>query len=65
MARCHDQLLSSGPWAWSLTEFSWAWFTVNTRAVFLDHDPRFGNKKKTDSGSSTRSEDCLGEYTVL
>ena len=48
-----------------MTEFSWAWFTVNTRAVFLDHDPRFGNKMRPESGSSTRSEDCLGEYTVL
>ena len=38
---------------WSLTEFQWAWFTVNTRAVYLDHDPRF------ESARNLPSADCL------
>ena len=38
---------------WSLPEFQWAWFTVNTRAVYLDHDPRF------ESARNLPSADCL------
>ena len=38
---------------WSLTEFQWAWFTVNTRAVYLDHDPRF------QAQTNLASADCL------
>lgn len=38
---------------WSLTEFEWAWFTVNTRAVYLAHDPRF------ESQANLPSADCL------
>ena len=38
---------------WSLAEFQWAWFTTNTRAVYLDHDPRFESRR------SRPSADCL------
>ena len=37
----------------SRDSFDWAWFTVNTRAVYLDTDPRSGlafHKLKLDGG---------------
>ena len=40
---------------WSLAMFEWAWFTVNTRAVYLDYDPRLQNKS-----NKFLSEDSLG-----
>ena len=49
--------------SWALTpsmvEFSWAWFTVNTRAVYLDSDPRWPQRCSTHSPSPT--DDNLGE----
>ena len=44
---------------WSLREFSWAWFTVNTRAVYLEHDPRY------ESQSHLPSSDCLALVPYL
>ena len=43
----------------SMVEFSWAWFTVNTRAVYLDSDPRWPQRCSTHSPSPT--DDHLGE----
>ena len=40
---------------WSLAMFEWAWFTVNTRAVYLDYDPRLQNKS-----NKFLPEDSLG-----
>ena len=49
--------------SWALTpsmvEFSWAWFTVNTRAVYLNSDPRWPQRCSTHSPSPT--DDNLGE----
>ena len=60
----YQQLLSltrqlSWSLAPSLAEFSWAWFTVNTRAVYLDSDPRWPGRGSTPSPSPT--DDNLGE----
>ena len=49
--------------SWALTpsmvEFSWAWFTVNTRAVYLDSDPRWPQRGSNHSPSP--KDDNLGE----
>jgi len=34
-----------------LASFEWAWFTVNTRAVYLSRDPRFGNLPVSEESS--------------
>jgi len=39
---------------WSEREFSWAWFTVNTRAVYLDHDPRYEETQLIGQPSADR-----------
>ena len=43
----------------TLAEFSWAWFTVNTRAVYLDRDPRWPGGRFSNS-----SDDSLGEILI-
>jgi len=41
----------------SLASFEWAWFTVNTRAVYLSRDPRFGKQKSLNEVED--SGECL------
>ena len=38
--------------SWTVAEFSWAWFTVNTRAVYLEHDPRYESQSQLSSYES-------------
>ena len=49
----------------SMVEFSWAWFTVNTRAVYLDSDPRWPQRCSTNSLSSTDDNLALVPYLDL
>ena len=44
----HNLLLSKG-FETSLTSFEWAWFTVNTRAVYLSCETRLNNQSSVDS----------------
>ena len=44
---------------WTFSLFEWAWFTVNTRAVYLEYDPRLQTKS-----NKSAPEDCLGIYWV-
>jgi len=46
--------------SWSLKEWEWAWFTVNTRAVFLEFDPRFERKQ-----AKIDSDNCLALVPYL
>lgn len=47
IATNYTTLVSKG-FKTSLAGFEWAWFTVNTRAVYLDRDPRFPQQKKEE-----------------
>jgi len=42
----------------SRASFEWAWFTVNTRAVYLSRDPRFARRNKSVSELEDSGE-CL------
>jgi len=48
IATNHTSLVTRG-FKTSLAGFEWAWFTVNTRAVYLDRDPRFDQDIEEDT----------------
>ena len=63
VVRCYQRLVNSlnCDMNHGLSEFAWAWFTVNTRAVYLDQDPRFHHQNNTQN----KSEDCLALVPFL
>ena len=48
--------------SWTVAEFSWAWFTVNTRAVYLEHDPRYESHLSSYESHLPSYESHLSRY---